>query len=102
MSFTGITLVLIARLSSDGVAAFQAYEDRVLPLLAEHGGRLQRRLRSADAQSEVHLVWFPSAAALDAYRDDPRRAQHAALLQTANARIEVLTLDDVADPHAVR
>lgn len=40
------TFVLIARIPPDGVAAYQAYEDQVLPVLAEHGGRLQRRLRN--------------------------------------------------------
>lgn len=102
MSTTGLTLVLIARLPPDGVAAFQAYEDRVLPLLAEHGGSLQRRLRSADALTEVHLVWFPSEASFTAYRSDPRRTEHAALLQAARAGIEVLALDDVPDPAGAR
>jgi hypothetical protein len=33
-----LTFVLIARVPSDGVASFQAYEEAVLPLLSEFGG----------------------------------------------------------------
>ena len=34
------TFVLIARVSTEGVASFQEYEDAVLPLLREFGGLL--------------------------------------------------------------
>ncbi len=45
---------------AEQLEAFAAYDARVLPLLAEHGGTLERRLQSADAQVELHLVSFPS------------------------------------------
>jgi hypothetical protein len=32
-----LTFVLIARVTSDGVASFEAYEEAVLPLLSEFG-----------------------------------------------------------------
>jgi len=35
------TFVLIARVSMEGVASFQEYEDAVLPLLREFGGLLE-------------------------------------------------------------
>jgi hypothetical protein len=91
----GITFVLIARIPPDGVATFASYEDHVLPLLAEHGGVLQRRLRSADRLLEIHVVDFPSAAAFAKFREDPRRAQHASELEASGARIELLQLEDV-------
>jgi uncharacterized protein (DUF1330 family) len=55
-----------------------AYEDRVLPLLDDHGGRLlYRGRRVADADPslplEVHLIWFPHRRAFDAYIGDERR-----------------------------
>jgi hypothetical protein len=95
MQGAGLTLLLIARIPPDGVAAFQEYEARILPMLAAHGGVLQRRLRGADARIEAHLVWFPSAAHFDDYRNDPRRAEHAALLERSGASSELLRLDDV-------
>lgn len=95
MSPSSVTFVLIARIPPEGIPAFAAYEDHVLPLLAQHGGVLQRRLRSADGSVEVHAVWFPSTAAFAGFREDPRRVQHAPLLAESGARIELLQLDDV-------
>ena len=92
---TGITLCAILRVPPEGVTAFQAYEDAVLPLLAAHGARVERRLRSGDGGVEIHLLWFPSAARLDAYRADPARAAHAALFAASGATAEVLTVADV-------
>jgi len=89
------TYVLIARIAPAGVEAFQRYEAAVLPLLAEHGGRLARRLRTGDGAVEVHLVEFASAGAFDAYRADPRRAEHAPLLEASGARMELLAVEDV-------
>ena len=88
-----VVFVLIARLpDAAGAARFAAYEERVLPLLGDHGGRLERRLRRADALVEVHVVSFPSPEAFAAYRDDPRRRAHAGLLDASGARTEVLEL----------
>jgi len=67
----------------------------VLPLLAAHGGRLARRLRSADRLVEVHLVEFRSPEAFAAYRDDPSRAAQARLLEASGAATELLELYDV-------
>lgn len=90
-----LTLVLIARIPPDGVEAFQAYEDRVLPLLNEHGGRLQRRLRNDTGTVELHIVSFPSDIAFEKYRSDPRRTAAALLLETSSAKVERLSLRDV-------
>ena len=49
-----LLLALTARIPPAGIAAFQAYEAQVLPLLGMHGGSLQRRLRNDDGTVEVH------------------------------------------------
>ena len=86
--------VLVVHLPADGVESFQRYEEAVLPLLADHHGRLDRRLRSADGRTEVHLVSFPSADHFESYRSDPRRAERAHLLEAAHARIELYEVTD--------
>ncbi|HEV2771919.1 MAG TPA: hypothetical protein VGV57_03705 [Thermoleophilaceae bacterium] len=68
----------------------------MLALLADHGGRLERRLRSADGLTEVHLVGFPSSAAFVGYRDDPRRKAQSHLLRDSGASTQVLELVEVA------
>lgn len=90
-----LTVVLIARIPLDGVEAFQAYEDQVLPLLKEYGGRLERRMRNEPGTVELHIVSFPSNAALQKYRGDPRRTAAAHLLETSAAKVERLSLRDV-------
>jgi hypothetical protein len=92
-----VTYVLIADVPADGLAAFQEYENAVLPLLGEHGGRLERRLRSANGRREIHLLWFPHPQALDAYRADPRRERLTPLMETSRAHTELLAVVDVAD-----
>jgi hypothetical protein len=91
-----VVYVLVVHLPADGVESFQRYEAAVLPLLSDHHGRLDRRLRSADGRTEVHVVSFPSADHFERYRHDPRRAAQSQLLEAAQPRIELYELIDVA------
>lgn len=91
-----VTYMMVAQVPPAGVEQFQQYEARVLPLLADHGGRMERRLRSADERTEVHLVTFPSVEAFRGYRDDPRRAQHRQLLAESKATQDVFELYEVS------
>jgi hypothetical protein len=78
-----------------GVPLFQQYEAMVLPLVADHGGRLERRLRNGDGTVEVHVVWFPSISDFDAYRADPRRGEHQWLLDSSAALSELIEVTEV-------
>ncbi len=89
-------LAQIVRIPSAGVDAFQRFESIVLPLLPRYGGRLDRRLRSADGRIELHVLSFPSNDALDAYRADPIRVEHLHLLAESGAEAELLELADVS------
>jgi hypothetical protein len=89
------TLCAIFRVPASGQDAFKTYEDAVLPLLADHGGALQRRLRTEDGGAEVHIIRFQSASQVEAYRADPRRIAHSGLFDASGAVAEVLTVDDV-------
>jgi hypothetical protein len=65
------TFALVVDLAADAVEPFAAYERRVLPLLARHGGRLDRRLRTADGHTEIHLLSFADRSGYDAYVAEP-------------------------------
>ena len=74
-----VTIAFVGYADPALAAAASAYEDEVLPLLADHGATLSYRGRRADGQDaslpiEVHLIRFPSRAAYDAYLRDDRRA----------------------------
>ena len=44
---------------------------------------------------EVHVVRFPSQAALEAFMGDPRRDEHGPLLEASGAAMEVRIMEDV-------
>jgi enamine deaminase RidA (YjgF/YER057c/UK114 family) len=90
-----LTLALVVDLAADAVAAFDTYERRVLPLLERHGGRLDRRLRTADGRAEVHVLSFADRAGYDAYLADPDRAAAGRLLDGLDVQRRLLEVDDV-------
>jgi hypothetical protein len=96
MTKPGLTLCVILRVPPDGIAPFLAYEDAVLPILADHGGLLERRLRTESGTTEFHLIWFPSVSHFDAFRVDPRRSAHTELLTQSGAISEILVVEDAA------
>ncbi len=98
MGEKALLFAVIVRIPPSGVGAFQEYETCVLSLLAEHGGVLQRRVRTEDGTMEIHLVAFPSQAVFEAYRSDPRRAAYAPLLAASGAISELSKVDDVDLP----
>ncbi len=87
-------LAVIVDLAEDAVAPFDAHERRVLPLLERHGGRLDRRLRTPDGRTEVHLVSFADRAGHDAYLADPDRAAAGRLLDGLDVRSRLLEVTD--------
>jgi hypothetical protein len=91
----GLTFVVVARIPPGGVERFQRYEDAVLPLLREHGARLERRLRSTAGDVEVHVLSFAAAESMAAYLDDPRRAAHRDLLEGSGAELELIEVEDI-------
>lgn len=94
---TRLTLVMVADVAREGVEAFQRYEAAVLPMLERHDGRLERRLRTADGQAEVHIVSFGSRAGYDAYCADPERADHRTLLEGVALTQRLLEVIDAGE-----
>jgi uncharacterized protein (DUF1330 family) len=74
------TVVSVIDVAAESVAVFRAYEARVLPLLEQHGGRLDRRLRTPEGTTEVHVLSFTSEAAYRSYLADPERADRRSTL----------------------
>jgi enamine deaminase RidA (YjgF/YER057c/UK114 family) len=92
-----LTLALVVDLAENAVAPFAAYEQRVLALLGRHGGRVDRRLRTPDGRTEIHLLSFADRTGYDAYLADPDRAAAGHLLD--GLTIQRRTLDvTAADP----
>src|SRR2546430_14465174 len=71
-----LLLVAIVEMASGHAAAGQRYEDAVLGLLDRHGGSVERRLRSTDSPTEVHLIRFRSRAGYESFMGDPDRLDY--------------------------
>jgi uncharacterized protein (DUF1330 family) len=83
-------------------AALSAYEDEVLRLVAEHGGRVLERgtvlpgsQYDGEPPAEVQFLEMPSEASLDAYVNDPRRLALAGERGAAIARMDVFRIQRV-------
>ena len=74
MDTKDLLLVAIVEMVPGHAEAGQRYEDAVLALLARHGGILERRTRSTDGATEVHLIRFTSPDGYQAFMTDPDRA----------------------------
>ncbi len=74
-------------------SALVTYEDTVLGLIAEHGGKILQRARSDGAHGqplEIQLFEFPSTEAFDGYMTDSRRTVLALERDGAIARTELI------------
>ncbi len=90
-----VTIAMVADIPGGAEAGFQAYESAVLPLLERHGGLLERRLRTGDALTEVHIVSFESQEGFQSYLADEERQSHRGLLEGLDVAQRVLLVEDV-------
>jgi hypothetical protein len=89
---TPLVLCCLLWAAPDAAAALTAYEDRVLPWIAEHGGAVRQRAIGDGRDGhpdEVQILSFPDRGALDAYLDDPRRVALAGERDRVIARTEL-------------
>jgi hypothetical protein len=87
-----VCLVVSLWLKGDDVAGFEAFERAAAEIMAKHSGRIEhvvRRAEPGDGPFEVHIVTFPSEAALGAYRDDSRLKDLSGLRERVIARTEI-------------
>jgi uncharacterized protein (DUF1330 family) len=73
------------------------YEDLLLALIAEHGGKVVDRLRNlgGEGPSEVHVLHFASQANLDSFMNDNRRVALADDRERSVGRTEILRVQRV-------
>ncbi|MEV6811406.1 GNAT family N-acetyltransferase [Micromonospora sp. NPDC051296] len=94
-SAAAVRLVALVELPAAAVEAAQRYEDTVLALLPRHGGRVERRLRTGDGRTEVHVIRFDTRAGYDAFLVDPERAALRAALGATAPSTRVLEVQEV-------
>jgi hypothetical protein len=83
----GVIVEATFRIPPAGARAFAEYEQAVLPLVTEHGGRVHDR--RTDGATAVHELEFPDEAAYAAFRADPRLTPRRSLLASAGITEEL-------------
>ena len=92
---SALLLVAIVEMAAGHAEAGQTYEDFVLARLGQHGGVLERRTRTADASTEVHLIRFSGRSGYESFLADPERAAYRERLGAAAPATKVLEVRDV-------
>lgn len=90
-----LLLVAIVEMAPENVRAGQRYEDAVLGLLDRHGGSVERRMRSTDSPTEVHLIRFRSRTGYESFMVDPDRLDYRHRLGKAAPNTRVLEVHDM-------
>ncbi len=101
-----MTLVVILTVRAEALERFRAFEMKAAQVMGRYGGAIERVVViPADAATglmkEVHVVTFPDAGALEAYRQDPELAAAAHLRDGAVVSTEILVGEDGPDYHAL-
>jgi hypothetical protein len=94
---TPVIFTFVARVPHHGVDDFLNYERQIIPVVLEHGGRIEQRLRSVDERVEIKIVRFPSRDAYEALVRDYRCLAAQPLLDNSQATVEVFAVTEVAD-----
>jgi uncharacterized protein (DUF1330 family) len=91
-----VTLCVLVWAREDREADLISYEDRVLQLLPDHGGRVLQRARAIGEPGqplEVQLIQFPSEDAFASFIGDERRGALGSDRDAAVERTEVLRVN---------
>jgi hypothetical protein len=95
-----VFLTQLVYLNAGKEAAFPAFEDIALPLVAKYGGQVLLRLRPSagcviqagiEVPDELHVVMFNSEADFEAFKRDPQRQQASHLKDESVRRAILLT-----------
>ena len=94
-----MTLVVILTVRRQALEAFRRFEHHAAQTMADHGGRIERTVvvdtpETPGLLKEVHVVTFPDAAALRAYRSDDRLVALGHLREASVVHTEVLAGED--------
>ncbi|HEV2451749.1 MAG TPA: hypothetical protein VGS62_07465 [Streptosporangiaceae bacterium] len=93
MSVTLCVLLWARPGAEDGLTS---YEDQVLSIAADYGGRILQRARSGGTGGqplEIQILDFPSADALEAFLTDRRRQSLAGKRDRVIARTEIIEVE---------
>lgn len=91
-----ITLCVLLCAHEGQEDSLERYEDEVLALLADHGGRVILRLRAIEARlTEVQVLEFTAEEGLASFQADPRRTALSDLREVSIASTTVMRAEPI-------
>ena len=90
-----LLLVAVVEMAPGHTTAGIRYEDAVLKLLDRYGGSVERRMRSTDSATEVHVIRFRSRSGYESFMVDPDRLNLRATIGDAAPTTRVLEVSDL-------
>jgi hypothetical protein len=90
-----LLLIAIVEMAPGSAATGHKYEDTVLGLLDQHGGAVERRMRSMDSATEVHIIRFRSRAGYESFMADPDRLEYRDKIGDAAPTTRVLEVREL-------
>ena len=70
---TDVLLLVTIDLRQADLDAFDRYEANVIGLIQGRLGNIERRVRTLDGQTEVHILSFPDERSFEDFLNDPKR-----------------------------
>ncbi|MFO0547496.1 MAG: hypothetical protein U0271_03855 [Polyangiaceae bacterium] len=96
-------LVATIHVRREALETFKIFEFEAARIMEKHGGRLERavvlRGRHDEPHRELHIVYFPSPDAYEAYRVSPELATFMHLRETSVLKTEIQYGEDEPDYH---
>ncbi|MEV4620097.1 GNAT family N-acetyltransferase [Asanoa sp. NPDC049573] len=92
---SSLLLVAVVEMAAGHPEEGRRYEDAVLALLGRHNGVLERRTRTADGATEVHLIRFASRSGYESFMVDPDRLALRTSIGAAAPATRVIEVADV-------
>ncbi|MFO7537705.1 MAG: DUF1330 domain-containing protein [Chloroflexota bacterium] len=92
-------LVAILTIRQDFLEEYHAYERRAAEIMAKHGAGIERTVvvesnPNEATFKEVHILRFPNADALNAYKADPQLLELAPIREKLIVHTELLVGED--------
>jgi antibiotic biosynthesis monooxygenase (ABM) superfamily enzyme len=101
MNAEKIYFTMLVYIKPGQYAIFQAYENKVLPLLPAYNGTLELRLKTdkkadeTEVPDEIHILSFYSMKDFESYRNDDQRKKYIAMFHQAVEKAMLIQGKDI-------
>lgn len=103
MSAEKIYFTMLVYIKPGQYEMFQAYENKVLPLLPSYNGTLELRIKTdkkaddTEVPDEIHILSFRTMKDFEKYRNDGERKRHMEMFHQAVEKAMLIKGRDISE-----